>query len=161
MKHGLLKRTSKALALAATLLSAVSLTTATPAQASVRVWDGVEGATPWTRWQGGGSGDGVAGYDINGGVARSGANDGWLHVGNGWAANRIPVNITYLNRGNCTVDVWFNPLTSAGAQVGLQIWDPNGWHIIAETYPWFPGGGYRQAIITGLDLRGFAGDIYL
>ncbi|HWO66443.1 MAG TPA: hypothetical protein VNO31_41060, partial [Umezawaea sp.] len=82
MKHALLKRVSKALALVTTLLLVVSLTTATPAQASiVQVWDSVEGATPWTRWQGGGSGDGVAGYDINGGVARSGANDGWLFVG--------------------------------------------------------------------------------
>ncbi|MGV9363574.1 hypothetical protein [Amycolatopsis sp. NPDC003731] len=162
MKYGFVKRSAKALALATALLSAVSMTTATPAQASiVQVWDSVEGATPWTRWQGGGSGDGVAGYDLNGGVARSGANDGWLYVGNGWAANRIPVNISNWNRGNCAVGVWFNPLTPAGAQVGLQIWNPDGWRIIAETYPWFPGGGYRQAFITGLDLRGFTGDIYL
>jgi hypothetical protein len=155
-------RALKALVLTVTLVLAVTSITAAPAHAGVvQVWDSIEGATPWTRWQGGGSGDGVAGYDINGGVARTGANDGWLHVGNGWAANRIPVNISSWNRGNCAVGVWFNPLTAAGAQVGLQIWNPNGWHIIAETYPWFPGGGYHQAYITGLDLRGFTGDIYL
>jgi hypothetical protein len=159
-----MRRLSKALVYMFSVLAlsggAVAVT-AVPAQAGVvQVWDGLEGPTPWTRWQGGGSGDGVAGYDINGGVAHWDQNDGWLHVGNGWAANRIPVNISQWTRHNCSVGVWVNPL-AAGAQVGLQLWNPNGWHIIAETYPWVTGGGYKQIFISGLDLRPYSGDVYL
>ncbi|MCG5216719.1 hypothetical protein [Streptosporangium sp. KLBMP 9127] len=138
-------------------------TTATEAQAGIveRV-DSLEGSTPWTRWEGGGDGDGIAGYDINGTGARSGVNNGWLHVGNGWAANRLRITLDggLVNRYNCNVGVWFNVLNS-GAAVGLQVWNPNGWHIIAETYPWVAGGGYRQVSISGLNLQSYSGDIYL
>jgi hypothetical protein len=154
------KRILEVLALATTVVLAVTVS-ATPAQATlVQVWDGLESATPWTEWQSGGSGDGVAGYDIHGGVAHTGDNDGWLYVGNGSASNRIPVNISQWTRDNCTVGVWFNPLSPAGAVVGLQVWNPNGWHIIASTTSWIPVGGYGQVSID-LDLSGFSGDIYL
>jgi len=156
---------SKALvALVVAVLASGGIVAATPTAAHAGLTDftdSLEGATPWTRWQGGGVGDGIAGYDINGGVAHSGANDGWLYVGNGWAANRIPVNLGgFYYRYNCAVGVWFNPLAS-GAVVGLQVWNPNGWHIIAETYPWVTGGGYKQVYISGLNLSGYSGDIYL
>jgi hypothetical protein len=126
-------------------------------------WDDFEGATPWTRWEGGGSGDGIAGYDINGGVAHSGRNDGWLYVGNGWAANRIRVNLNgFFSRSNCAAAISMAPLGS-GAQVGLQIWNPTNWTIIAATYPWIEGNGtgYHQVVIDGLNLSGYRGDIYL
>ncbi|MGV9777754.1 hypothetical protein [Streptosporangium sp. NPDC003464] len=42
-----------------------------------------------------------------------------------------------------------------------KVWNPNGWHVIAETYPWVAGGGYRQVYISGLNLQGYSGDIYL
>ncbi|WIG95688.1 hypothetical protein [Myxococcus sp. SDU36] len=127
----------------------------------IQVWDSLEGPTPWTRWQGGGDGDGVAGYDINGGVALYGANNGWLYVGNGWAANRIPVNIGHWQRHNCAAAVSVNVL-APGAFVGLQIWNPNGWTIIAETYPWIVGNGtgYHQIAIGNLNLSRF-GTVYL
>lgn len=133
----------------------------TPAMAGLTDFtDSLEGPTPWTRWQGGGVGDGIAGYDINGGVAHSGANNGWLYVGNGWAANRIPVDLNgFYYRSNCAVGVWFNVLYS-GAQVGLQVWNPNGWTIIRETYPWLTNG-WKQVYITGMNLQGFSGPIYL
>jgi len=142
----------------------VSVTVATEAQAgTTQLWDSVEGATPWTRWQGGGSGDGVAGYDLNGGVARTGANNGWLHVGNGWAANRLPVSLSgFHTRNNCAAGVYANVL-APGAQVGLQIWNPNGWTIIAEIYPWVVGNGtgYHVVSMGNLNLSGFSGTIYL
>ncbi|MEU4575640.1 hypothetical protein ACBI99_41600 [Nonomuraea sp. ATR24] len=123
--------------------------------------DDLEGV-PQTRWQGGGDGDGIAGYDINQPVARSGVNNGWLYVGNGWAANRIPITLDggFVDRYNCAVGVWVNVLYS-GAFVGLQVWNPNGWHIIAETYPWVTGGGYKQISMSGLNLQGYSGTIYL
>ncbi|MDP9869800.1 MULTISPECIES: hypothetical protein [Streptosporangium] len=166
--NGLIRRSRSFRALAslvAMVVFSVGVVTATATEARagmVEIIDSLEGSTPWTRWQGGGSGDGIAGYDINGGVAHSGANDGWLHVGNGWAANRIPVNLNagFYYRSNCVVAVWFNVLYS-GAAVGLQVWNPNGWHIVAETYPWVAGGGYRQVYISGLNLQGYSGDIYL
>jgi len=156
----LFTRTLKTFAVTIAVMFAVTVS-ATPAHAD-EVWsDSVEGATPWDHWQANSGGDGQVGYDINRGFAHSGANNGWLFVGNGWAANRIPVNVSNWTRDRCGVSVWFNPVTAAGAQVGLQVWNPNGWHIIAETYPWYPGFGYRQAWITGLDLRGYTGDVYL
>jgi hypothetical protein len=49
-----------------------------------------------------------------------------------------------------------------GAQVGLQIWNPNGWTTIAETYPWIVGDGtYHLIVINNLDLSRFSGVIYL
>jgi len=65
----------------------------------------------------------------------------------------------FYRRTNCAVGVWFNVLYS-GAQVGLQIWNPNGWHVIAETYPWLTGG-WKQVYIQNLNLQGYTGDIYL
>jgi hypothetical protein len=128
----------------------------------VQIWDDVEGATPWTRWQGGGDGDGVAGYDINGGVALSGKNNGWLYVSNGWAANRIPVNLDggfSGRKSSCAAAVSVNVL-APGAQVGLQIWNPNGWTIIASV-DCRNGTGYHQIVIDNLNLTNFSGTIYL
>ncbi|GLW21895.1 hypothetical protein [Microbispora triticiradicis] len=162
----LIRRTRLRRALALLIAFVVASTgtvagTASPAHAGLIDWvDSLEGPTPWATWEGGGQGDGVAGYDINGGVAYSGLNDGWLYVGNGWAANRIRKPLASMSpRFNCSAAVWFNVLAS-GAQVGLQIWDPNGWRVIAETYPWVAGGGYRQVYITGLNLQSY-GEIYL
>ena len=138
---------------------------ASPAQAGVvQVWDSFEGS-PWTRMDSGGDGDGVAGFDINGGVAYTGANNGWLHVGNGWAAHRLAVNLDGGFSGkkwNCSAAVRMNVL-GAGAVAGLQVWDPNGWHIIAEHYPWINGNGsgYHLVAIHNLDLTRFQGNIYL
>lgn len=153
--------TVRAVAVVAVLFTL--LTTNEAHAGTTQRWDSLEGATPWTRWQGGGSGDGAAGYDIGGGVARSGANNGWLHVGNGWAANRIPVDLGgFFSRHNCAAAVAVNVL-APGAQVGLQIWNPNGWQVIAETYPWIVGNGtgYHQIVLTNLNLSGFFGTIYL
>jgi hypothetical protein len=142
----------------------VVLSTFGQAHAGVtQFWDSIEGTAPWTRWQGGGDGDGVAGYDINGGVAHSGANNGWLYVGNGWAANRIPVNLDgFFQRNSCAAAVYVDVL-APGAVVGLQIWNPNGWTIIAETYPWIVGNGtgYHSIVISNLNLTNFRGTIYL
>jgi hypothetical protein len=152
-------------AIAVITVSAVMVTGgATEAQAGLtQQWDSFEGSTPWTRWQGSSSGDGVVGYDIDKGVAHSDKNNGWLAVGNGWAANRIPVNLDGFNhRSDCAVGLYVNVLAS-GAQVGLQVWNPDGWHVIAQQYPWVDGNGsgYHVVNITGLNLQGLSGDIYV
>ncbi|WP_329403959.1 hypothetical protein [Streptomyces melanogenes] len=121
---------------------------ATPAEAStVEFTDSFEG-NPWNRWEGFHEGDGVAGADLGQGLARTGANNGWLYTGQGWAAERIAVPVgSWGDRSNCTASIHAQPV-GGGAQVGLQVWDPNGWHLLTETYPWLGGQGY-QKITTG------------
>jgi hypothetical protein len=138
---------------------------ATGAQAgTTQFWDSFEVGNPSSRWQGFTGGDGVAGYDINKGVAHQGQNNGWLYVGNGWAAERIPVDLNgFFHRSNCAAGVYMQAV-GPGAQVGLQIWNPNnGWHVIAETYPWIDGNGsgYHSVSIGQLNLQGYGGTVYL
>lgn len=130
---------------------------------TTQFWDSFEGSTPWTRWEGGQSGNGVVGYDVNAGGAYSGLNNGWLKAGNGSASNRIPVSLSGFSiRNNCAVGVKARALGTGGF-VGLQVWNPSGWSVIAATYPWINGNGagYQQISISGLNLTSLSGTIYL
>lgn len=90
----------------------------------------------------------VAGADIGQGHARSGLNNGWLFAGHGWAAERVRVPVSsWQNRSNCAASVYARPVAD-GAQVGVQVWDPNGWRLLAESYPWLDGDRH-QWITTG------------
>jgi hypothetical protein len=148
-------RTSRALVSAAALL-VMAAGAAVPAQAApasaVQFSDGFEG-NPWSHWQKFQDGDGVAGADINQGLARSGANDGWLYTGTGWAAERIAVPVgSWSNRSVCTARIYAESVSYA-AQVGLEIWNPNnGWVRLTGTTGWITTGGYQLITSAPVDL---------
>jgi hypothetical protein len=129
-----------------------------------QVSDGFESGFPFApgRWERFTWGGGQAWYDSGIGVAHTGQNDGWLYVaGNGWAAERIGMDLSGQYSSTCWAAVWMQP-TGAGAQAGLQVWNPNGWHLIAASYPWLTGNGSGyQLVIVPLNLSGFAGPVYL
>lgn len=141
-----------------TLSTAIGLTvvglSATTAHASTSQFsDGFEG-NPWSHWEPLVSGDGRADADIDQGFARTGANNGWLYTGQGWAAERIAVPIgPWEDRSNCSAEIYAQPL-GGGAQVGLEIWDPNGWHKLTATAPWLTGPGYQPIRTRPVNLIG-------
>jgi hypothetical protein len=127
------------------------------AHAGVVQWtDGYE-ANPQSRWEGGiQGGDGYSGFDIAGGVARSGSNDGWLYANNGWSAMRIAKSISLwpANRSDCAAAIYADPV-GGGANIGLEIWDPNGWRKIASTVVWIDdSAGYKIIPLYFLNLTG-------
>jgi hypothetical protein len=133
--------------------------TQTPAQATeVTFTNDFEDGT-WGSWQGLHEGDGVAGKDLNQGLAHTGKNNGWLCAGNGWAAQRLAIHVGFMPRSVCSVGIYMQPV-GGGAQVGLQLWDPDGWRLIAKTYPYLDGSGYQFVELRGLDLRA-NGIVYL
>lgn len=144
--------TTKLLALSAVAgLMFAALPTAMAQASTTRFFDGFE-ANPSMRWEPLTSGDGRADFDIAQGFARSGANDGWLYTGQGWAAERIAVPIgTWPDRSNCTAEIYAQPV-GGGAQVALEIWDPNGWHKLTSTAPFLPGSGYQPIRTSRINL---------
>jgi hypothetical protein len=139
------------------ILSGAAAAVAAPAEASTLQFTNSFEGNPWSNWEGFTGGDGVAGADINQGLARSGANNGWLYAGHGWAAERIGVTVgSWQSRSNCTASIYAQP-TGGGAQTGLSIWDPNGWReLTVPTVRWVSGPGYQQISagpvnLTGLD----------
>lgn len=140
-------------AVAAAALAALAVFTGT-ANASGYVHDGFEGSY-WNRWEPGQQGDALAGYDDQGepGVAFKGSVNGWLYSHGGWAANRRKVDVSgWGSRGNCEARIWANPL-GRDNQVELQVWDPNGWQMIATEAPWL-GRDHYQQIVTHVNLNG-------
>lgn len=120
----------------------------------VRGWDMENEVHLWQKFEGG---DGTAGYDINRGVAHRGENNGWLHVGNGWAAWRTFMSAGPLgppqHRRYCYASAAIQ-VVGDGAQVGLEVWGVNhdySWTRVRETYPWVAGGGYRPIQILWID----------
>ncbi len=116
-------------------------------------------STTWERFQGG---DASAWFDIDRDFARSGRNNGWLRVKNGWAAERMKVEIgNFPYRDSCGASAFVKAL-GPGAQVGIELWNSNGWTKIAQSYPWIPGDGQYHAIMLGqLDLRRYGGTLYV
>ncbi|MDT7788643.1 MAG: hypothetical protein QOF58_7062 [Pseudonocardiales bacterium] len=117
--------------------------------------DGFEGAY-WDRWEPASSGSNAqAGYDDDGvpGVAYKGSNNGWLYSAGGWAANRRRIDVSsWGGRANCQARIMANPVGRPN-QVELQVWDPNGWRMIATSAPWLQGDVY-QPIVTQVNLNG-------
>ncbi|GLZ40782.1 hypothetical protein [Actinokineospora sp. NBRC 105648] len=115
--------------------------------------DGFEG-DPWIRWERFTSGDGATDVNYGLGFAHNGANNGWLYAAHGWAAERLRVSVdSWPNRHNCRARVWARPVDQ-GAQVELQVWDPNGWRILTSTAPWLSSAGYQKIVTSGVDLTG-------
>jgi len=133
--------------------------TITPAS-TVQFTNSFEG-NPWNDWQPLSSGDGVGGADVNQhpDAARTGANNGWLYVGNGWAAEKIAVPISsWGNRSNCSASIWAEPLFY-GAGVGLEVWNPNGpngWVKLTGTAPGLNAGFYQKITTGPLNLNGIS-----
>jgi hypothetical protein len=136
------------------LIACIALTGATTARAqgftggsttcgttTTSTCDGFENG-PAARWQVLAGGDGVASFDTPpSSFANSGTDDGWLFVGNGWAAERISFDLSGVpGYYNCHASGYLQA-TGTGAQAGLEIWDPNGWVKVASNYPWIPGSG--------------------
>ncbi|MER6669120.1 hypothetical protein ABT256_31515 [Amycolatopsis japonica] len=71
------------------------------------------------------------------GVARTGNNNGWLFADNGWSAMRTAKSLSGFpsNRSNCAAAIHADPV-GGGANVGLEIWDPDGWRKISHTVKW-------------------------
>lgn len=145
---------------------ATATATAAPAHAGWNTLpDGLEG-TPQARWERFEHGDGRAWFDINQpGTAYEGRNNGWFHVGNGWAASRIRMDLSTgaisQHLFQCHASAWIHPLTPAGTQVGIEIWDPNGWQPLAKSYQWVAGGGYRGINTQSVDLRYRSRQLYV
>lgn len=132
-------------------LAGLSVTTA-HAASSHQFSDGFEG-NPSANWQPLTSGDGRADFDIDQGFARTDKNNGWLYTGQGWAAERIAIPIAAWggDRSNCTAEIYAQPV-DGGAQVGLEIWDPNGWHKLTSTAPYLRGPGYQPIKTSRVNL---------
>jgi hypothetical protein len=136
--------------LAAVAALAVGMVVATSgvAYASLsQVQDGFE-YNPQGSWLVATGGSASAGFDINAGTARSGANDGWLFATNGWAYEGywVPTNGVPAT-AQCAAQFY---MQSAGSvQVGIEIWDAYA-HLLYSTYPFTNGSGAYQAINTGL-----------
>ncbi|MFC0540411.1 hypothetical protein [Kutzneria chonburiensis] len=147
-------RTGRAIGVVAAMLAIVA-GAAVPAQAATQQFsDGFEGV-PSSHWQGITEGDGVAGFDINQGLARSGANDGWLYTGTGYAAERIAVPVGgWPDKRNCSARIYAETLSYA-AQVGLEIWSPNnGWVRLTGLTGWITPGSYQAITTFPVDLTG-------
>lgn len=143
----------RAAAAVAAALAAVAVFSGTANANDRYAYDGFEGAY-WDRWEPGQQGDAQAGYDDDGvpGVAYQGSNNGWLYSHGGWAANRRRVDVSgWGERGRCEARIMANPVGRPN-QVELQVWDPNGWQMIATSAPWLQGDGYQQ-IVTPVNLN--------
>lgn len=139
------------------LFALINIASAGVAHAGLTQWsDGFEG-NPAAYWQGLGSGDGGTGFDYNLGFARSGQNNGWLYAYHGSSLLRIAVPaLNAPSRSNCAAAAYMRSV-GGSAQVSFQVWDPNGWHLIAWSgNVWINDSGYQQVFVSGLDLRGYS-----
>ncbi len=129
---------------------------ATAGQAAAKAYasasDGFEG-DPWSKWDRLTSGEAAADGNYGQGLARNGANNGWLWAAHGWAAERYGIAIDSWLRSSCRASIWAYPV-DGGAQVELQVWDPNGWRLVGTTAPWLNGGGYQRIVTPGINLNG-------
>ncbi|RSN40295.1 hypothetical protein DMC64_35895 [Amycolatopsis sp. WAC 04197] len=133
------------------------------AQAGIVQWsDGYE-SNPFGVWERGiQGGDGHSWFDIGMGVARTGNNNGWLFADNGWSAMRTAKSLSSFpsNRSNCAAAIHADPV-GGGANIGLEIWDPNGWRKISHTVKWIDDwAGYQLITLPNLNLNG-VGTVYL
>lgn len=121
--------------------------------------DGYEGAY-WDRWEFPPEGAGTGEVESDQGTAFRGSNNGWVHAREGnWAAQRRAFDVSGWNRTNCYARMWANPLEYA-APVGLQVWNPNGWTLIADRAPALPAGSYSQIVVGPFDMSN-TGSVYL
>lgn len=148
----------------ASVLMATILGVTGTAHAGLVSWsDGYE-SNPHGTWERGiQGGDGHSWFDIGMGVARNGShNNGWLYADHGWSAMRTPKSLSSFpsNRTNCAAAIYADPV-GGGAQVGLEIWDPNGWRKIAGNVVWIDdAAGYKLVPLYNLNLNGIA-TVYL
>ncbi|GAB2579333.1 hypothetical protein GCM10027168_10260 [Streptomyces capparidis] len=57
-------------------------------------------------------------------------------------------------RENCAARIFAQPV-AGGAQVGLRIWDPDGWRLLpGDAAPWLGGSGYQGITTRPVDLSG-------
>ncbi|WP_410598308.1 hypothetical protein [Amycolatopsis sp. lyj-90] len=134
------------LRLGAVLLSAVaSLALVTgPAYADVVYDDSFEG-NPADRWGGIPWGDGSNGFDIGRGLARTGANNGWLLAENGGSA--LAHHEYFPNSaGQCAAQIYVKPSSNDTFMV-LEVWglDPNS----SGVYEWRRRNYKEQRLNSG------------
>ena len=102
-----------------------------PAHADTTFDDSFEG-NPADRWGGIPWGDGSNGFDIGRGLARTGANNGWLLAENGGSALARGVGFPN-SAGQCAAQIYVKPSTDNTFMV-LEVWglDPNS----SGVYEW-------------------------
>ncbi|MFI7119439.1 hypothetical protein [Amycolatopsis sp. NPDC049868] len=126
--------------------------------------DSFEG-NPADRWGGIPWGDGSNGFDIGRGLARTGANNGWLLAENGGSALARGINFPRLE-AQCAAQIYVKPSTDDTFMV-LEVWglDPNS----SGVYEWrrrnysehrLNAGGY-QAVGFGVTGSTFGGTLEL
>jgi hypothetical protein len=132
--------------------SVLVMTTSTAAHASLmQRQDGFE-INPHGSWLTATGGAASAGFDINAGTARSGANNGWLFATNGWAfaGHWVPTSSVPAS-ANCAAQTYFQ--ASGPTQVGIEIWDAHN-NLLFGTAPAINGTGYVNVDTPRWSLRG-------
>ncbi|MEU5428492.1 hypothetical protein AB0H73_23295 [Streptomyces olivoreticuli] len=130
------------------LLSLAALAVSPTAQAEEKVYtNGFEGydIKGWDPLTGG---DGVAGFEINQGTARSGRNNGWLSATRGWAREGIWARFGATTFPNtvCTAEIYVKPVQDL--QFELRVWNPQGTKL-ATNAPWLVANGdYQNVKVT-------------
>lgn len=127
------------------VLSLAALTVSPAAQAEEKVTtNGFEGydIQRWDRLSGG---DGVTGFEIDAGTARSGRVNGWLSTTRGWAREG-----TWASFGTniwpstvCTAEIYVKPVQDL--QFELRVWNPQGTKL-ATNAPWLVANGNYQTV---------------
>ncbi|MBT2208739.1 hypothetical protein [Actinomadura sp. NEAU-AAG7] len=93
--------------------------------------DGFE-RDPMTTWEWDMEGDGSAGFEFAAGMARTGANNGWLTGRRGGASEKRWMDTAVIPRG-------------AGAQCAAQIWVDAPYRTTVVLEMWTPSGGLRYS----------------
>ncbi|MBP2472145.1 hypothetical protein JOF53_001017 [Crossiella equi] len=118
--------------------------------------DGFEGDM-FSRWDRLNDRAGSGGGDFNGGVARTGANNGWVEASRGWGAVRIPVDTRFVPKNSCQASIYANPVgehDAPGSHVSLEVWNPNGWVKMLETIPYLNNASYQRITTPRFPLYG-------
>jgi hypothetical protein len=136
---------SRGLRRAATVLAiSTALLVMSAGTANASVWahqDGFE-SNPTGTWHLEQYGASAAGFDLNAGTARSGANDAWLSSQNQFASVGKTVHLTpaQFHSARCAAQVYVAAL--GPANVNFEIIDPPTWTYIALRSVHLTGGGY-------------------
>lgn len=142
---------SQRLAVLATVPAVILTFAVAPAQAGgTQTSDGFEG-NPSSRWAIVTGGSAWAGFDINVGTARSGTNNAWIFVTNGWAYHGLWVTTSAPSWSQCVAQFYFN--ASGGTFVGIEVWDPYA-NALSLHYPFISGGSYQQVTTPWWNLNG-------
>jgi hypothetical protein len=128
------------------LLSALGVSSAGVAYASVwQLDDGFEGnpASTWSLYH---SAIGGGGFNINAGTARSGSNNAWLVTQTGWSSVGRTVHLTpaQLHQVTCAAQIYIQPLNTT--TLNFEVIDPPTWTYVSLKTVTLPAGSYQRVL---------------